>query len=160
MRPFSNCDASSAEPARTRSTYPRTGAVLKPLPGFSYRGRFRFPTTVGSGNRPSASRRNALICFVPTSSTYIRSPMMRKERGRWILGRLEIGAVAATQQPGHVAAGQPVVTSFVWSVVHTWPAREPPWQTLAAVQQPGHVAPGHPVVVFVSSVVHILPARE
>src|SRR5439155_14347616 len=147
---------SSVERKRTRSTYPRTGAVR--LTGFCfwYKGWFRFPRG-GSGKRPSASRRNALIRFVPTSSTNIRSPMMRNERGRWILGRFDNGAVAATQQPGHAAPGQPVVGSFVPSVVHTWPAREPPWQTLVTVQQPGHVAPGQPVV---SSVVHTWPARE
>ena len=86
--------------------------------------------------------------------------MIRNERGRWILGRLDKGAVAATQQPGHAAPGQPVVGSFVPSVVHTWPAREPPWQTLWAVQQPGHVAPGQPVAASVSSVVHTWPVRE
>src|SRR5439155_8307476 len=142
---------SSVERKRTRSTYARTEAVR--LTGFCfwYRGWFRFPRG-GSGNRPSASRRNALIRFVATSSTYIRSPMMRNERGRWILARLDKGAVAATQQPGHAAPGQPVVGSFVPSVVHTWPAREPPWQTLGTAQQPVHDTPGLPIVTSVSSV--------
>src|SRR5881296_3304473 len=68
--------------------------------------------------------------------------MMRNARGRWILGRLDKGAVAATQQPGHAAPGQPVVESFVPSVVHTWPAREPPWQTLGPGMRARLAEPG------------------
>src|SRR5207249_3963751 len=125
IRPFSNWDASSVERKRTRSAYPRTEAVR--LTGFSHRSRF--PTMVGGGKRPSGCRLKALIRFVSTSSTYTRSSRMRNERGRSILLRSEIGSVSATQQPGHVAPGQPVVAS-VSSVVHTWRAREPALQTL------------------------------